>query len=222
MPPSCSSSTPSTEANFGAMISRCRSMWSRTPCGEPKNCECRSWLTLSGPIAPLPRCPMYHLHGLDRAGQERHPGAGVGDLRRRGEHDRPVRVPGGRRQRQDVGALGLGLGQVVERVGVVPEDLEVRRRGGHRGQPLCDLLADDRAAGVGVGRDHPYPLDARVLRGQLGHRVRVRSVVVHRHRHHLDAEPLEQREVPVVAGDRADEPDRLLLRPTAARRPRRP
>ena len=36
-------------------------MWSRTPCGEPKNCECRSWLTLSGPMAPLPRWPVYQL-----------------------------------------------------------------------------------------------------------------------------------------------------------------
>ena len=31
----------------------------RTPSGLPKNCTCRSWLTLSGPIAPFPRCPTY-------------------------------------------------------------------------------------------------------------------------------------------------------------------
>ena len=57
------------------------------------------------------------------------------------------------------------------------------------------------------------PLMLGSLAGQLGHRVGCRAVVVHRHGHHLDAEPVQQGEVPVVAGHRADEPDLLLLSP---------
>ena len=32
----------------------------RTPWGDPKNSTWRSWLTLSGPIEPLPRWSRYH------------------------------------------------------------------------------------------------------------------------------------------------------------------
>ena len=57
------------------------------------------------------------------------------------------------------------------------------------------------------------PLIAGVLGDQPLDGVHVRPVVVQRHRDHLDAEVLADREVPVVAGHRAQERDAWLLRP---------
>jgi len=87
--------------------------------------------------------------------------------------------------------------------------------GRHRGEPLGDLLGGDLAGRVGVRRDQPHALERRVVGDQCDHRVDVGAVVGHRDRHHLDAEPLQQREVPVVAGHRADEADLLLGAPRA-------
>ncbi len=108
-------------------------------------------------------------------------------------------------------------GEVVEGVRVVPEDPEVRRRGRHRGQPAGDLLGDHRPGRVGVGRHDPDALDRRVVLDQRLDGGDVRAVVEHRHGHHLDAVRRQHREVPVVAGHRADEGDLLLVLP----RPRR-
>ena len=152
---------------------------------------------------------------LDRGGEEGHARAGPGDLGGRGEHHRAVRVARARGQRDDVGALGLVLGEVVHRVGVVPEDLEVGRRGLHARQPAGHLVADDRTGRVGVGRDDPDALDRPVGAGDAGDLVDVGALVGHRHGDHLDAEVLEEREVAVVAGHRADEGDLVLLGPGA-------
>ena len=61
------------------------------------------------------------------------------------------------------------------------------------------------------------PLTRRVVLDQRLDGGDVRAVVEHRHGHHLDAVRREHREVPVVAGHRADEGDLLLVLP----RPRR-
>ena len=150
---------------------------------------------------------------LQRRRERGHAGAGEGDLRRRGEHDRPVGVAGRRGEPQRVRALGLDVGEVVDDVGVVPEDPEVRRRGRHRHQAGRDLVGADGTRRVGVRRHQPHALDRRVVLNQGAHGRDVRAVVVHRHGHHLDAELGQHGEVPVVAGDGADELDRLLLRP---------
>ena len=122
-------------------------------------------------------------------------------------------MTGGGGEGQDVGALGLVLRQVVEGVRVVPEDREVGGRGGHGGEAGRDLLRDDGAGRVGVGRDDPDALDARVVLDERLDRGDVGPVVVHVDGDHLDAERREHREVAVVAGHRADEADLLLLRP---------
>ena len=66
----------STAANLGAMISRCRRMWSRTPSAEPKNSTCRSWLTLSGPIdahGEVPEVPRHCSPRTPRGTRRRRP-----------------------------------------------------------------------------------------------------------------------------------------------------
>src|SRR5699024_3338345 len=145
------------------------------------------------------------LHLLDRGGEEGDAGSRPGDLRGRGEEDHAVRLPGRGGEGEDVRALRLVRGEVVQRIGVVPEDLEVRRGGLHRGQTAGDLPAARGPGRVGVGRDDPHALDRRVGGGESGDLLRVGAVVVHRHGDHLDAEILEEGEVAVVTGDRADE-----------------
>ena len=100
-------------------------------------------------------------------------------------------------------------------LGVVPEDLEVRRRGRHGREAGRHLLAADRARRVGVRRHDPHALDARVVGHQRRHGLGVGTVVVHRHGHHLDAQALEQGEVAVVARHRAHEAHPLLPAPRA-------
>ena len=114
---------------------------------RPEELDVPQWLTLSGPIEPMDRCLRYQAMFASARGEHGDAGAGVGDLRGGREHDRPVRVPRGGGQDEDVGALGLVLGEVVERVGVVPEDGEVGRGRRHRGQSCGDLLGDDAPVG---------------------------------------------------------------------------
>ena len=143
-----------------------------------------------------------------RTGEERHPGTGEGDLGGGREDEDPVRVSGSLGHPQHVQRGVLGVGQVVHGVGVVPEDPEVRGRCRHRDQGSRDLFGVDHAGGVRVRRHDPDPLDGRIVGYQLAHLVQVRTVVAERHREHLDAVLLAEREVPVVAGHRADELDR--------------
>ena len=66
------------------------------------------------------------------------------------------------------------------------------------------VLGVDRAGGVGVRRDDPDALDGRILGDQLPDLVQVGPVRAERDGHHLDPVLLAEREVPVVAGHRAE------------------
>ncbi len=149
-----------------------------------------------------------------RAAHERDAGSGERDLGGRGVDHRTVGVTRRGTQAEDVGRLGLLLGQVVHGVGVVPHDPEVGSRGLHRGELGGDSLADDRPARVAVGRDEPHALD-RGIRDERAYGVHVGTVVVERDREHLDAVLLAQGEVTVIARNGADELDRPLPWPTA-------
>ena len=95
--------------------------------------------------------------------------------------------------------------QVVDRVGIVPEDPEVRRLGRHGGQPPDHVVRIHRARGVAVFGDAPDALDGRVAGGELLHGLHVRPVSLHRHRDHLDSQVLADGKMPVVARAGAQE-----------------
>ena len=117
----------STAANFGAMIAAVPAHVGAHAVGVLEELDVAQVVDLvgadraHGQVAEPPR------HGGPARRERRDARAGEGDLRRRGEHDRAVGVPRGRGEAEDVGALGLDLGEVVEGVGVVPEDREVGR-----------------------------------------------------------------------------------------------
>ena len=66
-----------------------------------------------------------------RRREETETGAGEGDLGCRSEHEGAVGVAGLLAQFQNVGDLDGLIGQVMHRVGIVPEHPEVRRAGTH-------------------------------------------------------------------------------------------
>ena len=111
--------------------------------------------------------------------------------------------------------------QGVHRVGVVPEQPEIRCGGRHLDEPTDRLPGVDRPVGLRVHRHAPHALDRGVAGDEFLDQVDVGAVLVHRDRDHLDAERLGDREVPVVAGRRAQELDARLRRSTAAASRRR-
>jgi hypothetical protein len=131
------------------------------------------------------------------------PGPGERDLRGRGHHPEPVRVPGRGGEADDVDDLRELVGESVHRVGVVPDDAEVGGRGLHRGEAFGDLAAHRVTAGVGEHRHRPHALDLRVL-DEFADGLQVGAGLGHRDGEHLEAEGLGDGVVAVVAGDRAD------------------
>ena len=153
-----------------------------------------------------------------RAAEEADAGAGERDLRGGGEHQRPVLVARGRGQAQHVDLPDEVVGERVHRVGVVPEQPEIRCGRAHLDQPPHLLPGEGDAGRVGEHRHAPHALDGRVGGDELLDQVDVGTVLAHRDVDHLDVEALGDREVPVVAGHRTEELDgRFVLNP----RPRR-
>ncbi len=131
--------------------------------------------------------------------EEAHPCPREGDLRGGGENVGTVRVPGRSSHPDDVVRGRRLVDEGVHGVGVVPEDPEVGCRGRHLDERAGDLLGVDRSRGVGVGRDGPDALDRGIGGDELTDHVHVGAVSSERHRDHLDAERLGDREVAVVA-----------------------
>ena len=151
-----------------------------------------------------------------RRSKERHACARERNLRRRAHHPEAIRVVGfGRviQYRVDVREV---LVQGVDRVGVVPHDAEVRRGGLHGSELAYDLLAVGHTGRIRERRHRPHALDLRVFH-QLAHAVQIRAVLAHGDVDHLEAKELRDRMVAVVARDRADPLDLLLLRPRPIR-----
>ncbi len=151
-----------------------------------------------------------------RGREERQTAAGERDFRGRGEDEGPVGMAGFLAEIENVGDLMPALGQVMDRIGIVPEQAEIGRAGLHRRQPPRDLVRIDLAARVRIFRHAPHALD-RGIGGERLDRVHVRPLPGHRHGDHADAEFLADREMAVIAGDRADEGGRRRLRPGRGR-----
>ena len=105
---------------------------------------------------------------------------------------------------QDAGNRAQLIGQVVYTVGIVPDDLEIRRASLHTGQAAHGLSAVDVAVRVGIQRHAPDALHAGIG-GELLHQVHIGAILMHRHRDHLEAEIFGDGKMSVVAGHRAQE-----------------
>ena len=102
--------------------------------------------------------------------------------------------------------------QLMDAVGVVPHEEEVRG-GGLQGSKAADgLLGVNVALGVGVLGDIPHALDLGVLHSGL-HGVHIRAVGGHGDGDELEAEGLRDLEVAVIAGGGAEPLEALLFAP---------
>ena len=157
------------------------------------------------------------LHAVVAACNGRNAGAREGDLAGGGEHKHAILRAVLLAHVQQNRSLDDLLGQVMDDVSLVPEDLEIRGSGLHLGKALDGLIAVSVAIGVGVLRHAPDALDGVILCHQLFHNVHIWAVGGHGHADELKAELLGNSKVAVIAGHRAEELALLHLRPGAGR-----
>ena len=156
---------------------------------------------------------LAHVLDVGFAGRHhRHAGARQGDLGGGSELKHQIGVPLLGAQLQNVGEGHVIPADLVDAVGVVPDHHEVGGGGLQAGDAADHLVGVNKAVGVGVLGDAPDALHLGVL-GQPLHLVHVGAVLVALHGNQLDPEGLGHPEVPVVAGDGAQELHLLLLGP---------
>ena len=149
-----------------------------------------------------------------RGRQGRDAGAGEADLGGGGELVGQVRISCPLALRQDLDQVILVVVvEVVDGVGIVPVDAEVRSGGLQAGEPADGLIGVGNALGIAVLGDAPDALDGGILGYQLLHHVHIRAGGQHGHIDHLNAEVLGDGKVPVVAGNGAEELHLVQLAP---------
>jgi hypothetical protein len=135
-------------------------------------------------------------HGADA-------GPGERDLRGRREHERPIGMARLARRREDVEQRLRLRVEIVNGVGVVPEQAEVGRGRLHARQAFDHTPAVGHAGGVAVLRHAPHAEDGGVRPHQLLHLIHVGPIRAELDRQHLDPEMLADGEMTIVARARA-------------------
>ena len=102
--------------------------------------------------------------------------------------------------------------QVMDAVGIVPEQPEIGGGRFHAGQCTDDIIGVRDAGGVAVHRDTDHAFDGGILDGREN-RFHIRTVIEGLHRNHFYAELIQGMEMPVIARHRTDEPDLIELPP---------
>ena len=135
-------------------------------------------------------------HGRDARARERH-------LARGGELEAAIGVASFIARGADIKQLVLLLGCIVEvmnAVGVVPENAEIFGCARHGRQAAHHLIGIRHAAGVAVLRHAPDALHRRIVGNKALHLVHVGPVGGYGNGDHGDAERLGHAEMPIVAG----------------------
>ena len=153
------------------------------------------------------------LHRVLAAGDGGDARAREGDLARGGEHKDTVLIAVLLGLVQQNRRLDDLIGQVVDDVRLIPEDLEIGGGGLERGKAADRLVAVGVAVGVGVLRHAPDSLDGVILGDELFNHVHVRAVGAHGHGDQLKAHLLGDAKVAVIAGHGAEELAVLDLAP---------
>ena len=141
------------------------------------------------------------------------------DLGRRNKLIDDVRAAGLCALRKDlrqVVLLFLLMIEMVDRIGVIPVDPEIVRRGLKMRKTQHRLLGVSIALRIRILRHAPDTLYGRVVVYILFHHIHIRSGLGHRDVDHLDAEILGDPEMAVIAGHRAQEFQALLPAPGIA------
>ena len=153
------------------------------------------------------------LHRVLTAGDGGDARAREGDLARGGEHKDTVLIAVLLGLVQQNRRLDDLIGQVVDDVRLIPEDLEIGGGGLERGKAADRLVAVGVAVGVGVLRHAPDSLDGVILGDELFNHVHVGAVGAHGHGDQLKAHLLGDGKVAVIAGHGAEELAVLDLAP---------
>ena len=151
-----------------------------------------------------------------RSGHGAHAGAGIGDLGGGAELQNAVLGAVFLGQLKDVQQLVLVVGQMMDDVGVVPENTEIGGSGLHAGKAADHFVRIGLAFGIGVLGHAPDTLNGGILGGQFFHHIHVGAVGQHGNGDHLHAQLLADGEVTVIAGCGAQPLDLLLLAPGGA------
>ena len=155
----------------------------------------------------------YHVLDVVHAGcHHGHARAGEGHLGGGGELEDHIRAAGLAAEGEHVREGDVVPLELMDAVGVVPHDHEVRGGGLQAGNAVDGLGAVDDALGVGILGHAPDTLDSGVLDGLL-HRVHVRAGGRHGDGDQLHAEGLGHIEVAVIAGGGAQKFHRIQLAP---------
>ena len=109
---------------------------------------------------------------------------------------------------EDVEQVVRLLVEIVNRVGVVPEDAEVRRGGSEGGETANDFIRVGDARGVRVLGNAPDTLDRRIVLDEAHDLVHVGALRRHANGHVRVAHGSADCEVTVIAGRRAQELER--------------
>ena len=146
------------------------------------------------------------------ARHHRHPRTGEGDLAGGCELIDHVAVSGLPAQAQNIREGDELPLQLMDTVGIVPHQHEVRGGGPHSRQTLHRLRRINDALGIGVLGNVPHSLHRRIPHQPL-HHVHVRPLLRHGYGDQLHAEGLADAEVAVIARCRAEPLHRLQLAP---------
>ena len=125
-----------------------------------------------------------------------------GYLGRGSEFKYHIRIAGLAAQRQNIPKGAEFSVKLVDTVGVVPHEQEVRRRRLKMRNTVDDLVAVDYTVGIGILRHAPHTLYGGILYNLL-HHVHIRAVIVHGDSYEFHSKRLSDFEVAVIAGRRA-------------------
>ena len=142
------------------------------------------------------------LHGVLAAGDRGDTCTGEGDLAGGSEHEDAVLRAVLLALVQQNGGLDDLIGQMVDDVGLIPEDLEIGSGRLHFSKTLDRFVTVGVAVGVGILRHTPDALDGVILGHQLLDHIHIGAVRGHGHTNQLKAELLGDGKVAVIAGHR--------------------
>ena len=167
---------------------------------------------LVGTDRPLGRPREIPLHIGRGGGEKCETRAGKSDFRGGGKNEGSIRIAGLLAEIQDIGDFVAVRGEMVDGIGVVPEQAEVGRTRSHRREALHRFRGIDLAGGIRVFRHAPHALHGRIgdERFDLVH---VRPMAGQRHRYHANAILLADGEMAVIARHGAKERGCRRLRP---------
>jgi len=114
---------------------------------------------------------------------------------------------------EDIEETISGIINIMNSVGIVPEEAEIGCSGFEPCEGLDHLVRVGDPCWIGILRDTEHPFDGGVGFNERGHHLHIRTFVGEADRDHLNAEMLEDGEMPVIPGNRTEKGDLFFVFP---------